>query len=90
MPKAKARKSKLFPTAQGYATRTSRDDWLRFHPEVNPREVPDTLVADLDPEKPLYFWQLFSLLGAWDNSSLLFYAVLRGSPSLKNGNNATQ
>lgn len=52
-----------FPATPGNLTRLLRDDYLAAHPGV-PR-LPQTLSfqASWDPQAPLYFWQLYSLLG---------------------------
>jgi truncated hemoglobin YjbI len=49
-----------------YATEQGRKDWLAAHGITRPadmRAVTESYVADSDPQAPLYYWQLFSLLG---------------------------
>jgi len=48
----------------GYVTKSIQDSWLRAHPEVEDNSATRSLVADLDTRKPLYPWQLFSLIGS--------------------------
>jgi truncated hemoglobin YjbI len=56
----------LHPTACGYATEQGRLDWLSAHGITTREEqlkISQSLVADPNLDRPLYFWQLFSLLG---------------------------
>jgi len=50
----------------GYATEQGRRDWLAAHGITKSKDiaaVPQSYVADRDVKAPLYYWQLFSLLG---------------------------
>ena len=50
----------------GYATVQGRRDWLVAHGVTQSKDIAnitDSLAADRNPEAPLYYWQLFSLLG---------------------------
>jgi len=42
-------------------TTQARRHWMEMHGELG--EVDGSLQANLDPDEPLYFWQLYSLLG---------------------------
>lgn len=48
--------------SMGFATEAAIKYFLKMHPEV-PREAANSLQADLDRSQPLYFWQLYSVLG---------------------------
>lgn len=48
--------------SKGYVTTAAISHFLDMHPEV-PREEAHNLQANLDTTQPLYFWQLYSLLG---------------------------
>lgn len=48
--------------SMGFATGAAITYFLKMHPEV-PREAANSLQADLDRSQPLYFWQLYSVLG---------------------------
>lgn len=55
----------LFKTAHGYATRQARADYLMaLSLSDDNDDVPKSLNASLDPDDPLYPWQVYSLLGA--------------------------
>lgn len=55
----------LFKTAHGYATRQARTDYLVNRGlSDDDDDIPASLNASLDPDHPLYFWQVYSLLGA--------------------------
>lgn len=47
----------------GYATAQGRVDWMRSQGLPETSEITEDVQADLDPKKPLYYWQLYSLLG---------------------------
>jgi truncated hemoglobin YjbI len=50
----------------GYATEQGRKDWLAAHGVTRAKDmqaISDSYVADRDLKAPLYYWQLFSLLG---------------------------
>lgn len=50
----------------GYTTMQGRKDWLVAHGVTQEKDiaaVAESLEADRDPHAPLYYWQLFSLLG---------------------------
>lgn len=50
----------------GYATVQGRKDWLVAHGVTQAKDmaaVTESYEADRDPQAPLYYWQLFSLLG---------------------------
>ena len=57
---------KLHGTQQGYATKRGRVDWLKAH-GITEKSAADniskSLQPDMDPAAPLYYWQLFALLG---------------------------
>lgn len=58
-------KPKVYPTCFGYFTQHGIKIWIAAHPkeyQAN-KQVVTQLEYDADPSKPLYFWQLFSLLG---------------------------
>lgn len=46
----------------GYVTEAAISHFLKMHPEI-PEHEATSLVADRDMSKPLYFWQLYSVLG---------------------------
>lgn len=48
--------------SHGYTTEGARRDWLAAHGQKD-TTASRSLVADSDPEVPLYPWQLYSLLG---------------------------
>jgi hypothetical protein len=52
-----------FKSSRGYTTRDARRQYLlqKGIPACN--QITKSLQADLDPTKPLYFWQLYSLVG---------------------------
>ncbi|CAM9607584.1 unnamed protein product, partial [Ectocarpus fasciculatus] len=54
------------PTACGYTTVQGRSDWLTAHgitkkDDVN--RISQSLIADSNLSTPVYYWQLFSILG---------------------------
>lgn len=51
-----------FSSKQGYSTAGSRKEYLKFH-DLHEYEVPTTLEADMDTNKPLYYWQIHSITG---------------------------
>jgi len=53
---------KLRQCSMGYVTGAAIAHFLEMHPEV-PKEEAGNLRADPDTSKPLYFWQLYSVLG---------------------------
>lgn len=55
----------MHPTGIGYFTAHGRKLWITAHPEEykKNKESVNTLQHDPDQTKPLYFWQLHSLLG---------------------------
>ena len=59
------RAAERFNTGKGYTTLHGRAEWIRGQhlDSAEAQRIPDALVADSNPNKPLYFWQLFSLLG---------------------------
>lgn len=53
-------------TQPGYCTSTGRIDWCKAHgisDAEHAQVISKSLEADADPTAPLYYWQLFSLLG---------------------------
>ena len=78
----KARKSiKLNKTCGGYTTKQGREDWLCCHGIKDKqllRTVTESMDADLDHSKPLYYWQLYSILGHHHVRSLVkdFYRAV--------------
>lgn len=46
----------------GYVTEAAINHFLKMHPEI-PEHEARSLVANNDTSKPLYFWQLYSVLG---------------------------
>jgi truncated hemoglobin YjbI len=52
-----------FATCKGYSTTQTRQEYLRAHPELIGDDIDESLNADLDTSKPLYFWQIYSLWG---------------------------
>ena len=60
------RKRLLYRTEGGYCTSNGRIDWCKangiFDAE-NAQKISKSLVADVDTNTTLYYWQLFSLLG---------------------------
>lgn len=48
--------------SMGYATRDAIAHFRKMHPEVT-AEAAHSLQANLDTSRPLYFWQLYSVLG---------------------------
>lgn len=48
--------------SMGWATEAAISHFLKLHPEI-PDDEARSLVADRDTSKPLYFWQLYSVLG---------------------------
>jgi truncated hemoglobin YjbI len=56
----------LHPTAPGYTTSQGRVDWLTAHNVTSPEDIKrisSSLDADRNLDSPLYYWQLYSLLG---------------------------
>ena len=56
----------LHSTALGYTTLQGREDWLKAHDITHPdavKVISTSLMADKDLSKPLYYWQLFSIMG---------------------------
>ena len=51
-----------FASNSGYATADTRQDWLK-HKGIIADESMLSLEADSDTSKPLYFWQIYSLIG---------------------------
>jgi truncated hemoglobin YjbI len=51
-----------FSSKHGFATTSARQEYLDQN-RLDPAKVPSTIVADMDPTKPLYFWQIHSLTG---------------------------
>jgi hypothetical protein len=53
-------------TGQGYTTAQGRKDWLTAHniPQGDHASIADTLSADPDRTKPLFYWQIHSIVGA--------------------------
>jgi truncated hemoglobin YjbI len=51
-----------FNARKGYATDQSRREYLEVWKKTED-ELPSSLVADPDKTKPLFFWQLYSLIG---------------------------
>lgn len=47
----------------GQVTAHGRLDWCKAHGIVDTSAIPLTVQADKDPNAPLYYWQLFSVLG---------------------------
>jgi len=56
----------MHSTGCGYATMQGRQDWLACHGIKGDaaESISSSLVADPNPSKPLYYWQLHSLLGS--------------------------
>lgn len=58
-----------FAPRRGYSTNDSRRDWIRQQQQYNKNgddmltTAPESLQADPDTTRPLYFWQLYSLIG---------------------------
>jgi hypothetical protein len=52
-----------FATCKGYSTTQTRQEYLRAHPELLVDDIDESLTADLDTSKTLYFWQIYSLWG---------------------------
>lgn len=59
---AKPRARPLRQCAMGYATASAINHFLEMHPEVDKEEA-RSLQANPDVSRPLYFWQLYSILG---------------------------
>lgn len=58
--------AKVRPTTCGYTTVQGRLDWLKAHGITNSeavKKISSSLFADPDLDAPLYYWQLFSILG---------------------------
>jgi hypothetical protein len=51
-----------FSTRKGFSTAATRQEYLKVHPECMDN-VDESLDADLDTSKPLYFWQIYSIWG---------------------------
>jgi len=47
----------------GHCTASGRLDWCKAHDIVDTEKITKSIVADKDPNAPLYYWQLYSLLG---------------------------
>lgn len=53
-----------YKTDVGYTTEQAREEYLKQRPHLKADDIPLDLKATLkDPSKPLYFWQLYSILG---------------------------
>eukprot|EP00934_Nitzschia_sp_Nitz4_P009398 Nitzschia sp. Nitz4//scaffold68_size99682//54977//55618//NITZ4_004568-RA/size99682-processed-gene-0.42-mRNA-1//-1//CDS//3329556605//9388//frame0 len=60
-----------FEAKLGFSTKETREEYVDWKLERSPgstkeeiqASLPESLEADLDVTKPLYFWQLFSILG---------------------------
>jgi hypothetical protein len=53
-----------FASSEGYATSSGREDWINANGQGSKsKNVPTSLEADSDPNAPLYYWQLYSLMG---------------------------
>lgn len=52
-----------FATATGYSTTAGREDWIKSKPHLAGHEPASSLLASPDATRPLYFWQLHSVLG---------------------------
>lgn len=50
-----------FAGRKGYSTTQTRKEYLHFHPEL--MDANESLDADMDTSKPLYFWQVHSIWG---------------------------
>ena len=51
-----------FSTSNGFSTVETRKEYLEIK-KLNESAVPDSLDGDLDTTKPLYYWQLYSIIG---------------------------
>lgn len=72
--------NQTFAPSCGYATRDARREWLALHgmPDAGASLSALELTADPDTSKPLYFWQLYSLIGQ-KRIVALVYAFYRRS-----------
>ncbi len=55
-----------FESSVGYTTENGRVQYLMVEHGVSEQDakgISKSLDADMDPSKPLYFWQLYSLIG---------------------------
>jgi truncated hemoglobin YjbI len=70
--------SGLHETVKGYCTAQSRIDWCRAHGVIFEKLVTSSLNANPNPSAPLYYWQLYSLLGIDNIRSLIadFYDIV--------------
>lgn len=57
--------AKVYRSSCGYATMQGREDWLKSHgyDRIKANTISESLVADPDPQAPLYYWQIYSLTG---------------------------
>lgn len=55
--------AKRYHCGFGYSTLQGRKDWLKAHDITDESAVSQSVEADRNPTAPLYFWQLYSLLG---------------------------
>lgn len=51
-----------FSTRKGYTTVATRQEYLKARPELTD-VIEESLDAELDTSKPLYFWQIYSIWG---------------------------
>eukprot|EP00041_Stephanoeca_diplocostata_P005783 m.68529 g.68529 ORF g.68529 m.68529 type:complete len:194 (+) comp15993_c0_seq1:209-790(+) len=47
--------------SHGYTTSAARSDWMRAK---GIKHVDESLMANSDTDKPLYFWQMYSIIGS--------------------------
>jgi truncated hemoglobin YjbI len=51
-----------FNPSNGFMTKSAREHWMEMHGK-SASDIDQSLTANPDPSTPLYFWQLYSLLG---------------------------
>lgn len=69
----------LHETIKGYCTAQSRTDWCKYHGIMfESVRITKCLNADRNPKAPLYYWQLFSLIGVDMIKALItdFYEIV--------------
>lgn len=52
-----------YASSEGYTTNSGRNDWINTNNSGKKIDIPVSLEADLNPDKPLYYWQIYSLTG---------------------------
>jgi truncated hemoglobin YjbI len=88
-PKPRTTPSHRYPTSYGYTTEMFRDRFItqgiksgKLPQEAHRIANIVNLTATADPAQPLYFWQLFSLLGSTriDKVVRIFYQIVFADP----------